>query len=143
MPPQTDYFDLTGKKAMVVGAEHIKQPDMPTLDLVSVVGHVGAKVGRFSTGADQDTVFVIAELSRPEPESTTFLEGVASVSQTFQPLFHEAVLVERTLGEEIVHLHAETVERLLDALDHPGHPFQRETLKFLRSDSGISAPESM
>src|SRR5205823_8858092 len=76
------------------------------------------RVREVSSRAPQHAVLVVAESGRPEPQRALVLIEQVTLSQQLEGMVDLALLVERVFGEEAVHVHAETLERLLDALDH-------------------------
>ena len=108
---------------MVVGAPDVED-EVDALELVPVVGDVGGEVGIVAVGLLDDTVLVVAELGRLEPQGAVIggVEITHLVELVVGALDRRGagpvLLVHGTLGHPHVEVAADVVAGVLHVLEH-------------------------
>src|SRR5262249_4572023 len=104
--------------SVMVGAEHNDQPIEPALPLVQVVRQVSADVRGYSVALDDNTVLVIAEVSRSKPNRTVVLVDVSHLAKSSHSALHGPAFVQVVFMEVDVEVDTEVVQTLLDLIEH-------------------------
>src|SRR4029077_12641239 len=84
--------------AVVIGTPHVDQVIEPASELVDHVRTVGAEVRVSTVASDEDTVLVVAELRRPEPDGAFGLLSEAGGAEPFDRQRDLPLAFERRLG---------------------------------------------
>ena len=122
--------------AVVVGAQRVHQAVRTPLELVAVVGDVGAEVGGLAAGTDQHPVLVVAERRGPQPDRPLALVDVAARAERLDRPLELPARVQRALREPAVEANAEAIQRRLDPLAHRLDPTVGEVVEIAGVGTG-------
>ena len=101
--------------AVMVGPEHVDEPLVPPVPLEPHVRDVDREIRGPPVRAEDDAVLVVAPLGRREPARSFLLVELDLGERLFDERLHLALVHPE------VHVHAEALERLADALLHHLH----------------------
>src|SRR5271166_5576862 len=107
MPKHLRYRLQPSNVPMVIRAENDNKAIEAAIEFVAHVGDIGGEIRRLAVGAQDDPVFVVAELSGLHPERALSLLGVPAAPQVFDAVIQLTIGIERCLVEVDVEVDAE------------------------------------